>query len=243
MGGSPKIFGNTVYSNRGQITVDFHESYQSYDTTEIYDNIIAYGLGFSANSGNVSFTHNLVLGCGAGCALYSYEYSNFTIQNNTIVSCGTGISSPPENTTIKYNNIQNSSLHSFVLDLGTNFDATYNWWGTTDIQTINQSISDFKDHYLAGNVTFFPFLEEPNPQAPSVSSYVEPQTAPAPAQTPTTSPTQPTVKPATATPTQTIIEEPWFNQYLFFAGLACIFAVIVIVLVVVTHFVRDKKKS
>jgi hypothetical protein len=45
------------------------------------------------------------------------------------------------------------------------FNATYNWWGTTDVQVINQTIHDYKNDFNLGNVTFEPFLTEANPSA------------------------------------------------------------------------------
>jgi hypothetical protein len=42
-----------------------------------------------------------------------------------------------------------------------NLNATYNWWGTTDVQAINQSIYDFKNDFSLGVVTFIPFLNSP----------------------------------------------------------------------------------
>ena len=39
-----------------------------------------------------------------------------------------------------------------------NVDATNNWWGITDTQTINQTIYDSKIDTHLGTVTFVPFL-------------------------------------------------------------------------------------
>jgi hypothetical protein len=46
-----------------------------------------------------------------------------------------------------------------------NIDAANNWWGTTDAQTINQTIRDSKIRQDLGTVTYTPFLTELNPQA------------------------------------------------------------------------------
>ncbi len=46
-------------------------------------------------------------------------------------------------------------------------NATYNYWGTTDQQAINQTIYDFKNDYNLGSVAFVPFLDLPNSQSPS----------------------------------------------------------------------------
>ncbi len=41
-------------------------------------------------------------------------------------------------------------------------NATYNWWGTTNVQSINQKIYDNTDDFNLGKVTFEPFLDAPN---------------------------------------------------------------------------------
>lgn len=87
---------------------------------------------------------------------------NNTISNNDV---GIVLNSASLGTKINYNNIQSNSL-SIVLAQGTNnIDATYNWWGTTNTQTINQTIHDFKNDFNLGNVIFTPILTAPNPNA------------------------------------------------------------------------------
>ena len=105
------------------------------------------------------------------------------IQNNTIKLTGTAIclhdngyvQSKP---TIRNNNIYKNRVSNIFLgypDLPgynnsdyfarSNIDAANNWWGTTDAQTINQTIRDFKTRQDLGTVTYTPFLTELNPQA------------------------------------------------------------------------------
>lgn len=93
-----------------------------------------------------------------------------TIQNNTIANNSVGIylyiTNYGASPTILYNNIHDNSEYNVQLDENTENDvnATYNWWGTTDTQTINQTIYDFKKDFTLGNVQFVPFLTEPNPE-------------------------------------------------------------------------------
>ena len=52
-----------------------------------------------------------------------------------------------------------------------NITASNNWWGTTDISTINQTIYDNKNNPSVGTVTFEPILTLSNPFAsPSLIS-------------------------------------------------------------------------
>jgi hypothetical protein len=79
-------------------------------------------------------------------------------------------------TTILYNNFENNNQTSLYLkDTSIDINATHNWWGTTQTQTINESIYDSKDNATIGSVTFVPFLASPNPQAtPILKSSAQP---------------------------------------------------------------------
>jgi hypothetical protein len=93
-----------------------------------------------------------------------------TIQNNTIAHNAVGIYVHIGNydgiPTIIYNNIHDNSDYNIQLaeDTEKDINATYNWWGTTDVSAINQSIYDFKNDFYLGTVNFVPFLTEPNPE-------------------------------------------------------------------------------
>ncbi len=102
------------------------------------------------------------------------------IKNNTIINNVNAISVPgyiksfysPQ---IYWNNIYNNSGYSINLYTDethptSNINATLNWWGTTNVQTINQAIHDYTDDFNLGTVTFTPFLTAPNPDAPSASN-------------------------------------------------------------------------
>ncbi len=124
------------------------------------------------------------------------------IQNNAVIDNEVGIQTPAAsvNLTITGNNIVGNSQSSFVLKSAQNVDAANNWWGTTDIQAINQTIWDFKKDFNLGTVNFLPFLNEPNTQAPSSPNIDFKEQAPTnPTQAPTTPPDQGTVPTAAAT--------------------------------------------
>jgi hypothetical protein len=122
------------------------------------------------------------------------------IQKNTIAKNSIGIQYAPyvPTSTVTDNNIYDNSQHNFKLQYQNNITIPNNWWGTTDVQAINQTIFDFKYDFNLGTVTFTPFLTQLNTQAPTI-----PTSLPTPTQTPTTAPTQ-TTSPST-TPTQTTL--------------------------------------
>jgi len=116
--------------------------------------------------------------------------SSNTISKNTI---GVYLDGDARYLTIKNNNIQDNSNYSIYLSSAQDLNATYNWWGTTDAQSIKQKIFDFDRDFNLGKVTFVPFLTEPNSEAmpnPNASPPSTPTPAPStsPLPTPTASP-------------------------------------------------------
>jgi parallel beta-helix repeat protein len=99
------------------------------------------------------------------------------IRNNTIAenSVGFNIRDAPS-PTIENNNIfDNVDYNIYLKNAESDINATYNWWGTTNVSSINQTIRDFKNDFNLGKVTFVPLLTEPNPetiQIPEFSSCV-----------------------------------------------------------------------
>ncbi len=90
------------------------------------------------------------------------------------------------------NNIYQNSRN---LDCGVpiNIDATNNWWGTTNATIISQTIHDKKNDFNLGTVTFVPFLNTPNPEAPAIpasSPIPTSNTSSSPSQNPTATPNQ-----------------------------------------------------
>lgn len=107
-------------------------------------------------------------GCG-GIRIATIE-ANPILQNNTVILNSAGLNFLADaNATIRYNNIQNNTYNTYLYyptQTG-NINATYNWWGTTNTQTINQTIYDFKNDFNLGKVTFIPYLNTPNTYAPT----------------------------------------------------------------------------
>ncbi len=134
------------------------------------------------------------------------------IQNNTITNNHSGIgATSPSSLTITHNNIENNTFFSIFLGSTAtdnanpnNVNAANNWWGTTDTQTIDQTIYDSKDDYILGTVTFVPFLTEPNPQAMPEPNAIIPTSSASPSSSPTPSPSaNPISSPSSQSPTAT----------------------------------------
>ncbi len=78
-----------------------------------------------------------------------------------------------------------------------------NWWGTTDLSKIVESVYDYRNDSALARVYCTPYLSSPNPFAP-VSAEINPNPSPTSTPTPTSSP-QPT---ATISPTATPASSP-----------------------------------
>jgi len=126
------------------------------------------------------------------------------IENNTITGNSAGLWSPSG--TIQYNNIfsnYNSSggyIQNVHMTESNDVVAINNWWGSSDQQTINQTIWDNKNATNLGIVFFVPFLNASNPFTPSVPSYI---TVPPPPATPS----------PTVTPYNTPSPTPYVSYY------------------------------
>jgi parallel beta-helix repeat protein len=135
--------------------------------------------GINSGSSEATIENNLLINNYIGLKIRSS--SNLLIRHNNVTNNTIGIdlkdcSSP----TILHNNIYNNSQNNIYLssspNWSTDIDASYNWWGTTDTQAINQTIYDFKNDFNLANVTFIPFLTAPY----SDSSQLPPEPTPTP---------------------------------------------------------------
>ena len=184
---SPKIDNSTF--NNGGITLNFG--------SPIISNNIIRGGGISGiYADNATISDNTISGCDIGIQVFAFGTSvvegnlisgnNQGIQFWTLFDKGTG--APVIKNNIITNNTNGISFN-IVGETGTNpiilnntiyannyniyssvsndINATYNWWGTNDAQTINQTIYDFKNDFNLGNVIFIPFLTAPNTQTPT----------------------------------------------------------------------------
>jgi hypothetical protein len=96
------------------------------------------------------------------------------IENNTIINNFYGVSINVEygdpKPVIVGNNIYENREYNIILETANDVDVTFNWWGTTDAASIQESIFDFEDSLDLGNVIFVPFLTMSNPKAPVATS-------------------------------------------------------------------------
>jgi parallel beta-helix repeat protein len=157
----------------------------------IYDSWLGSGIGITADYENIQhssgavITDNIITGCLDGISILQGGTS--TIQRNLIVNTtrealhvasdaiisdntirnnqkGIVVSNAPT-LTVKNNNLENNGKYSVYLYTGNNVDATSNWWGTTDTQTIENSIWDSTLEPYDGTVSINPILTAPNQEA------------------------------------------------------------------------------
>jgi hypothetical protein len=130
--------------------------------------------------------------------------SNAIIQNNTITDNAIGINIYNFNNidelndaqslpTILNNNIMNNDQYNIYSYCGASLTAIYNWWGTTNEQSIENTIYDNTFDPNLGKITIVPYLTELNPTTSSSTSD-QPTTSP---------PTQAPVSNSTLPPNQT----------------------------------------
>jgi parallel beta-helix repeat protein len=156
----------------------------------IYESWLGSGISITADYENIQhgagavITDNVITGCEDGISVLQggttsiqrnlivntsrvalHVASDAIISDNTIRNNQKGIvvSNAPT-LTVKNNNLENNG-YNFYLYTGNNIDATNNWWGTTDTQTIENNIYDGKFKQYSGNVTTTPILTAPNPEA------------------------------------------------------------------------------
>ncbi len=162
------IFNNTItYTSTG-----ISAGGQSQDSCIIANNRL-YGGGNNTGAGialnGAATVENNYITVG----IYVSAPANVIIRNNTVINgplgnigpyyaAGGGIyGSITAQSIIIFNNLEGG----VYLTSSDNVNASYNWWGTTDTQAINQSIHDFKNDFNLGMVTFEPFLTQPNQAA------------------------------------------------------------------------------
>jgi hypothetical protein len=197
--GAPTIDGNTItcleaggiYAagsatlTNNIISCGVYNAIQASDTVYVAGNKITGTWIVASIEGHVNFERNTVTGgsqglCSStdgnikynyitGCSYYGITGSG-TIQSNTITGNKVGIQGPNTNVPITQNNIFGNTANSIVLTISQNIDATNNWWGTTDSQTINQTIHDYKNDFAVGTVTYMPFLTQESSSAPTAES-------------------------------------------------------------------------
>ena len=175
-GFSSLISNNTIRSNHNIAILAYDSSIISNNTIEgirqkginahastLYDNKICNCSVWGISSDSGVIRNNFVTDSNQAIVTSGFDniYNN-TLRNNPIAVYAYNYPS-----TIIYNNIENSTQYCIKLDITEKYavNATCNWWGITDQQTINQSIYDSKNDFNLGDVNFVPFLTSANLQA------------------------------------------------------------------------------
>jgi hypothetical protein len=176
------ILNNTITGANGIVLSPSFGGVNPGQGTIIGNTISGCGTGINIGGGGSGsptlsqvVQNNLIVNNSVGIEIYTFIISSYpTIQNNTIAGNGIGISvylgdpvSNPINPTIVGNNIYNNANYNVEDQIPYSVNATYNWWGTTNSQAINQTLYGRYNDFNLGIVSYTPFLVSPNIQAPT----------------------------------------------------------------------------
>ena len=189
---APLIINNTIEGGTGQM-VPGTGIYDDGSNYYIANNtIFGCATGISVNDGIATIVGNLILNNTHGILLGG---GVSTILHNTICNNTVGLGGSENAGSVANNNLVNNLEYTLIGNL------TFNWWGTTNQQTIAQT--------LPSSATFVPFLTAPNPQAPAIPNISipptpsPPPTSPSPSSTPAQTTTTDSLSNPTPTPTST----------------------------------------
>ena len=197
-------FDNTAALNitNSDMTELSQPSYLWYPAQDVYieHNTFVNSSGISIGTddyythsvGNVTIRYNLI---AANQGFFvnnfaSYGLSKVNINNNT------------------FSDINGTVLQVEQSATTANMDASLNYWGTLDNETIESMIYDMNDDFLCNSyINYFPLLETPDPEVP-LAPTPTPTPTPTPEPTSTVSPSPspsllPTVDPSSTMPPQT----------------------------------------
>ncbi|MGD6934571.1 MAG: right-handed parallel beta-helix repeat-containing protein [Candidatus Bathyarchaeia archaeon] len=177
--GSPAFTNNVLYGHGDSIGI-----HGSGNVTLSGNTIAFFTTDISVYSGNWLISNNDISHCNTGIELANsanvviqknslhdvnvngISGGNALIENNTIVTSNIGINNPFADTIIRGNNIIGHFVNSITATI-TDVAASNNYWGTTNLTLINQTIYDRYDDPRLGIVVFTPILDAPNPEAPA----------------------------------------------------------------------------
>jgi hypothetical protein len=135
----------------------------SYTTAGKFPCIIAGNLIIN---NTIGIAYNSFLSIGSDIPII---IENNTITRNTVgVSCSSSFTETYPH--IIYNNIFENFNYNMLTSMEKTDNATFNWWGTTNSEAINQTIHDYYDDFELGVITFNPFSTLPNMVAPTFTN-------------------------------------------------------------------------
>jgi hypothetical protein len=188
---------------------------------------------------------------GISCTI-EYAFNNKgIIENNTVTNNTVGVQiNGPNSPDIVNNNIYGNSYNAKLSGVSSQISLPNNWWGTTDIQAINQTMYDYKYDFNLGTINFLPILEESNPQAapnptapintpsptPSAPSQTNSTNTPSPSQS-----SQPTPSQSSLSPEETEHQQPTGTISTELLAILIAVVAIIIVAVAVVAFTLGKR--
>jgi hypothetical protein len=212
----------------------------------LYGNLICSGADGikvvnTVSGTNVDIKQNLIMNntCGLNVGAQVSIHSN-TFYNNTV-----GIYyNIDTQSLISNNNIMNSTQYNIeVTSVSPSMlEATYNYWGTLDIPTINQTIYDKNNNETLGEVKYLPPLESPDTDAPAIPNV---DMNPTPVSTSTSTPIQTPTK--TDQPTQTATAPTgalnFLENEMGYIEIGVIAALLAVLILIITIVLRRKSKN
>jgi parallel beta-helix repeat protein len=146
---------NTITNNQNGVHVQFVPSLFGWFFEDIPSVTVRYNAITNNQQTAVYVSHNAT-----------------TIINNTITNNGIGIEVEGlQAKLITQNNIYDNQ-YNLKVSTSDNVNVANNYWGTTDLQAINQTIYDKKYDYKTGTASFVPFLPEINTYIPEFPTHV-----------------------------------------------------------------------
>jgi hypothetical protein len=111
---------------------------------------------------NVTITHSTIHGNGAAGIVVSGN-GTLAVSNNLLTLNSIGLSIQSANVTLTFmlNDIFGNSSFNLHNVSSLQIDAKNNWWGTTDISTIESKIYDYYDDITLGKVIYSPIATAP----------------------------------------------------------------------------------
>jgi hypothetical protein len=176
-GYSPAANNVTIINNR---FFDNHYAINTAGIGRIEGNVIVHNYWGISGGGpvknNIVADNTYGISCGViegnFVANNKYGIMGYVVNNincNTIINNEVGVSSGFSD--MHYNNIYGNSIN-VNYTIPNDGNATYNWWGTTDANTIGQSIRDYEEDFLLGKVNFDPTLTGLSASAPSPDTQI-----------------------------------------------------------------------